>query len=1374
MPIITVNPDNDPSTPLVTIVTTEDEGVVVPLQLRSNNTHVQWRYKDVAEWTDLFALNDIKGLQGAPGSQGAAGANGLNVELRKSANVIQWRLTGDAIWSDLYNLNDFKGADGAAGTNGKNIEIQKGTTHIQWRLVGDTTWIDLVSLASLKGDTGATGPQGTTGTTGAAGTNGKNIEIQKGTTHIQWRLVGDTTWIDLVSLASLKGDTGATGDTGPVGPAGPQGMVGQTGPQGQRGSQWYGGTGAPLGTAYLIQDWYVDSANGNYYEKTGGSTWTLRGNLTGPQGPSGSGGGLPQYTLAQVRAFNGTNVTANPLVYITDYSGGIWYLDSADTSTSDNTGMVVVTSSSARYKRLNPDNVILVDWFGGITTNPTTNNTTIQAAIAYCISNKCDLKFASKTYKVNQLSFSNHTQDRVFSVNFNGAVIEGMTTSTPLKIEGSYWNIQKPTVKNTGNATYGMEIGWIWRSRITDLNTGGAAVYFTPKATDFGCYWNTFENWNIGRLTMDAALYSINSNIWMGGQMAGITITAPVLDFYSNIFSSIDFVGSINYHNHVHPLILRDCSLEGDFAVIGHIVREGGKITNVGNSKYFDGNPRSMVRDYNKQEVFGHGYMPENSTNLFAAGDASYISPNLSTAGVTMSAVTIATDAADKTGNSKVYRFQASASDDFPRLKFSLTSSMLGIAKEVGQVSFSMFAKPVTGLAQVAINTGSTDQYVGNFNNTAGAWNFWEFTVQVPSDATKVELSFIFVGAAAATAKDFYFDAVQCNLGGVAYAFSKSPFDTMFSSDITLDGGSAIQNMRFPNLSAAPSSPYLAQTYYNTSVNLAYYWNGTSWLPMNSSNVSVSGLVTTTNISSLRAINSATNGQIIATTGYYSANDGGHGMYVWNNTSTLTDDGGAIIQATGVSTGRFILLVSQGVSVRQFGAKGDDSTNDTSAIQKALNFAASAQYKRVYGKEGDIYRLVSPGNKNFMTSSVTGLAYCIDIPPFVTFDLQGATLKTTSDAVIVSNRNSHTTGDSYITLQNGVLDGGSTLITSKPFVFFYGMSNLKLYNLRVKNTTHLVSTITNVSNSYFDELIAENVVGNAWQFGLPTSGQDVRDSVFGKIYAYNITPESEPIVPGNPFIGNLIRCSIEQIFARNCGSGVKIQAGSKDVQIDVVDLHTTNNVNYNSGLKIQGDTTTKVQNVNVGLVRASSQRGCGLFIEYAQNVFVSKYIGENNAIDASYPDVWVAGDRVEIQSIFSNLTGGIGVQIRSDAKDYNINTISIVNCGVASNSAAVQVAGGSRGVINALFVNDDRATKKTTLGINISASDAVGLLNNLFVTGLGTSSWLGNISTGFFINNLRLTTAQRNDMIIPTAGTEYFDTTTNRKVYYNGSSWTTL
>lgn len=56
-------------------------------------------------------------------------------------------------------------------------------------------------------------------------------------------------------------------------------------------SKWYSGAGAPLGTDYIVGDWYINSNNSDIYEKTGNTTWTLRANIKGATGPIGPGSG---------------------------------------------------------------------------------------------------------------------------------------------------------------------------------------------------------------------------------------------------------------------------------------------------------------------------------------------------------------------------------------------------------------------------------------------------------------------------------------------------------------------------------------------------------------------------------------------------------------------------------------------------------------------------------------------------------------------------------------------------------------------------------------------------------------------------------------------------------------------------------------------------------------------------------------------------------------------------------------------------------------------------------------------------------------------------------------------------------------------------
>ena len=102
----------------------------------------------------------------------------------------------------IDEVNDMEqGAQGPAGEDGREIELRKSPTHIQWRYVNDTYWNDLISIDALKGSDGA------------PGVNGKNIELQQSPTHIQWRVVDTETWNNLVSLADLRGPQGPKGDS---------------------------------------------------------------------------------------------------------------------------------------------------------------------------------------------------------------------------------------------------------------------------------------------------------------------------------------------------------------------------------------------------------------------------------------------------------------------------------------------------------------------------------------------------------------------------------------------------------------------------------------------------------------------------------------------------------------------------------------------------------------------------------------------------------------------------------------------------------------------------------------------------------------------------------------------------------------------------------------------------------------------------------------------------------------------------------------------------------------------------------------------------------------------------------------------------------
>ena len=182
--------------------------------------------------------------------------------------------TSEIVSYDEWLLS-VKGADGADGANGRATEFKVSETHLQWRYVGDSTWRDLISLATITGPVGPVGPAGASGASGPAGA------------------------------------TGPQGLQGPRGDVGPQGIQGPPGADGvfvifdySSGiAQWrYSNedTFQPLFT-YNETDNNVTltparevefrTANGEIqWRYVGTSTWSglvPLSEITGPQGPSG-------------------------------------------------------------------------------------------------------------------------------------------------------------------------------------------------------------------------------------------------------------------------------------------------------------------------------------------------------------------------------------------------------------------------------------------------------------------------------------------------------------------------------------------------------------------------------------------------------------------------------------------------------------------------------------------------------------------------------------------------------------------------------------------------------------------------------------------------------------------------------------------------------------------------------------------------------------------------------------------------------------------------------------------------------------------------------------------------------------------------------
>lgn len=357
------------------------------IELRSGSTNIEWRYAGDLTWTALIAISDLKG---DPGEQ---------IELQTTATHIQWKYSSSVDWANLVSLLSLKGTNGTDGRTMWPVNgAPSGALGADGDFANDSavsmmygpktagSWGTGTSYKGAKGDTGtglknrgawATGTSYQPGdyvfSTGSAtassmwilngevayvsntlpkddltkwvefvapagedGTDGKSVELRKTATVIQWRLVGDAEWIDLVSLTDIRGTDGDDGTNGNTvlsttgvpgagigvngdfandvtnsvmyGPkaagAWPAGVSykGGAGNDGAAGSKWLVGSGVPAAGVGVNGDFYLRDTGDVYGPKAAGAWGAVVASLKGTKGDTGTGvpaGGTAGQVLAK-------------------------------------------------------------------------------------------------------------------------------------------------------------------------------------------------------------------------------------------------------------------------------------------------------------------------------------------------------------------------------------------------------------------------------------------------------------------------------------------------------------------------------------------------------------------------------------------------------------------------------------------------------------------------------------------------------------------------------------------------------------------------------------------------------------------------------------------------------------------------------------------------------------------------------------------------------------------------------------------------------------------------------------------------------------------------------------------------------------------
>ena len=138
------------------------------------------------------------------------------------------------------------------------------------------------------------------------------------------------------------------------------------------------------------------------------------------------------------------------------------------------------------------------------------------------------------------------------------------------------------------------------------------------------------------------------------------------------------------------------------------------------------------------------------------------------------------------------------------------------------------------------------------------------------------------------------------------------------------------------------------------------------------------GTYIVSNMEDLLALKPAETKAIVMMKGYYSSGDGGGGTFYYDAAARNQDNGATVIRSDSTK-GRFVRDCEENyVNVKWFGAKGDGSTDDTAAIQAAIDALPGGG--GTVSLPGGTYNIssairIGDGNAGDRTSSKSGIKF---------------------------------------------------------------------------------------------------------------------------------------------------------------------------------------------------------------------------------------------------------------------------------------------------------------------------------------------------------------------------------------------------------------
>lgn len=317
-------------------------------------------------------------------------------------------------------------------------------------------------------------------------------------------------------------------------------------------------------------------------------------------------------------------------------------------------------------------------------------------------------------------------------------------------------------------------------------------------------------------------------------------------------------------------------------------------------------------------------------------------------------------------------------------------------------------------------------------------------------------------------------------------------------------------------------------------------------------------------VSDMKTADNLTDGSIVRTFGFYESGDGGSALYKIITHTDETINERDIIAITGTQLIAVLQIEDQTINIKQLGAKGNGTDDDTDVLNYAFGLSSDV-VKKIYLNE--TYLISSPllisSNKDIIGIK-NNLQYNEDYQPLII----------TEDDIKMIN----IAGNSNITLQNFSLK--HPLENTNPVVDFTGCRYIDFINIQCYNGNS--GNMPSSSNIAFNDTLTEddsvwsgyihfnNVRASNYKISVKSQATliDFKHCVFNRANDFNIH-----------FLGEVM--GIENCDISYCTSGIAIKTESK------YDLNVINS--YFEGI-YEDKCVLTTKNINVNL------QGCKLWI----------------------------------------------------------------------------------------------------------------------------------------------------------------------------------